>query len=101
MSPDWTGSYHHVAAGAALALGTYLVARRRMPYGWAAALSLVVTMAAEAMVELVEYPLLFRGDAIAENYYDTVADIGSTLFGALCGALLGLAGTFVRRRSRR
>ena len=96
MSPDWTGSYHHVAAGAALALGTYLVARRRMPYGWAAGLCLVVTM-----VELVEYPLLVRGDAIAENYYDTVADIGSTLFGAVCGALLGLAGTFVRRRSRR
>jgi hypothetical protein len=101
VSPDWTGSYHHVAAGAALSLGTYLVARKRMPVGWAAALSLVVTMAAEAMVELVEYPLLFRGDAIAQNYYDTLADIGSSLAGAVVGAVLGLAGTVIRRRSNR
>jgi uncharacterized membrane protein YjdF len=100
VSPDWTGSPHHVAAGAALALGTYLVARRHMKARWAAALAVVVTMAAEAMVELVEYPLLFRGDADAASYYDTLADIGDTLVGAALGALFGLLGTALRRHQR-
>jgi hypothetical protein len=100
VSPDWTGSPHHVAAGAALALGTYLVARRRIGPGWAAGLAMVVTMAAEAMVDFLEYPLTFRGDAIADNYYDTIADIGSALAGAVLGTLLCLLGTLLRRRQR-
>ena len=100
MSPDWTGSYHHVAAGAALSLGTYLVARRRIPPGWAAALAVVVTLAAEALVDFLEYLLRFSGDAIGENYYDTIADIGSALVGGVLGALMGLVGTLIRRRQR-
>lgn len=89
-----------MAAGAALALGTYLVARRRFRTGWSAALALVVTMAAESVVELLEYPILFRGDAVVANYYDTVADIGSTLAGAALGVVLGLLHTLRRRRQR-
>jgi MYXO-CTERM domain-containing protein len=101
VSPDWTGSPHHVAAGAALALGTYLVARRRrIRPGWAAALALVVTMAAQAMVDFLEYVLRFSGDAVAANYYDTIADIGSALAGAVLGAVLGLLWTALRRSQR-
>ena len=59
---------------------------------------MVVTMAAEAMVDFLEYPLTFRGDAIAANYYDTIADIGSALAGAVLGTLLGLLWTLSRRQ---
>lgn len=101
MSPDWTESPHHVAAGAALSLAVYVLSRRRLGCGWAAGLALAATMAGEALVEMVEYPLLFRGDANAESYYDTIGDITASFIGALAGAVLGLLGTWVRRRSNR
>jgi hypothetical protein len=90
VSPDWTGSPQHVVAGVALALVTYVVARRRVPSLWSLALALTVTMAAEAVVELLEYPVLYGDSATAQNYYDTIADIGATLAGAVVGALAGL-----------
>jgi hypothetical protein len=58
-------------------------------------------MAAEALVELVEYPILFGSTATADAYYDTIADIGATLFGAAVGAVLGLATSVLRRRPQR
>lgn len=100
MAPDWTGSPQHVVAGIVLALVTYALARRAQCHDlWAAALALVVTMAAEALVELVEYPVLYGAKATARSYYDTVADIGATLGGALVGALAGLTWSIARRRS--
>ncbi|HUR51434.1 MAG TPA: hypothetical protein VMZ11_04860 [Mycobacteriales bacterium] len=98
MSPDWTASPHHVVAGAALSAAVYALARRRLPWLWAAVLGFLVTMAAEAMVEMAEYPLLFEGDANAQSYYDTVGDITASFIGALAGLVLALATTWVRRR---
>ena len=92
MSPDWTGSPQHVLAGVVLALVSYVAARRRLPLLWSVAVALTVTMAAEAMVELVEYPILYGDSATAQNYYDTIADIGATFVGAIVGAVLGLVG---------
>ena len=99
MSLDWTGSPQHVAMGALLALAAYGLARRRVGPLWCAALAIVVTMAAESVVELVEYPILFGSTADASAYYDTIADIGATLVGAAVGAVLGLAVTVLRIRS--
>jgi uncharacterized membrane protein YjdF len=102
MSPDWSGSPQHVVAGVLLALTTYGLARRRRTGRlWSAALALVVTMAAEAVVELLEYPILFGSTANAGAYYDTIADIGATLVGAALGAVLGLIATRLRRRPTR
>lgn len=101
MSPDWTGSPQHVVAGLALALVTYGVARRGVAPLGSALLALVVTMAAESVVELVEYPILFGSSATASDYYDTIADIGTTLLGAVVGSVIGLTSTLVRGRSAR
>lgn len=93
MSPNWTGSPQHVVAGVVLALATYLVASRRsrMHPLWLAVLAVVVTMAAEAMVELIEYPLIFGASATSRDYYDTIADIGATLAGAVVAAVLAMS----------
>ena len=100
MSPAWTGSPQHIVAGVLLALLTYGLARRRCGPFWSAAFAVVVTMAAESVVELLEYPILFGSTATANAYYDTIADIGVTLVGAIAGAVLGLATTLVRRPTR-
>jgi hypothetical protein len=98
VTPDWTGSPQHLAAGLLLAVVVCAVLRRRVGALAAAGLGVVVTMAAEALVELVEYPLLYGDGATAAAYYDTVADIGATLVGAVVGAGLGLVAFAVRRR---
>ena len=101
MSPDWTGSPQHIVAGVLLAQVTYGLARRRGGPLWSAGFALVVTMAAESVVELLEYPILFGSTATAAAYYDTIADIGATLVGAAVGALLGLTANGLRRRRKR
>jgi hypothetical protein len=96
VTPDWLGSPQHVVAGAALSLLAGLVARRRLRLGlmWAFAAAVTVTMAAEALVELGEYPLMYRHGAHATAYYDTIADLAATLAGALVGGLAAvLAGS--------
>ena len=100
MSPDWTGSPQHVIAGIVLVLVTYAVAGRRSRTHslWLAAFAVVVTMAAEAMVELVEYPLLYGDTATASSYYDTIADIGATFAGALSAAVVAMLWSLARRR---
>ncbi len=97
MSPDWLGSPQHFVAGLALTLAAAVWARRRLSAAWqVAGLALAITMAAEALVELAEYPLLYGHDATLPAYYDTIADIGATFAGAILGTLIGLA---LRNRS--
>ena len=100
MTPDWLGSPQHFVAGAILSLTVGLIVRRRLfPTWWAAAsAAIIVTMAAEALVELAEYPLLYGDSASETAYYDTIADIGLTLVGAVVGALVAVV---VYRRRRR
>jgi uncharacterized membrane protein YjdF len=98
VTPDWTGSPQHVAAGLLLAVVVFAVLRGRVGRLAAASLGVVVTMAAEALVELVEYPLLYGDGATAAAYYDTIADIGATLVGAVLGAVIALVACAVRRR---
>ena len=43
-------------------------------------------MAAETAIELVEYPLVHGSTATTSDYYDTIADIGMTLVGAVLGS---------------
>jgi hypothetical protein len=89
MAPNWLGSPQHFVAGAALSLVVGLLARRRFGLGslWSLAVAIMATMAAEAIVELVEYPLLYADGVSRTAYYDTIGDIGLTLVGALAGAV--------------
>lgn len=102
MAPDWTGSPQHVVAGGVLAYAVIRVTARRLrrtlPLWGIVAIGLAVTMAAEALVELAEYPLLYGSTASATAYYDTVGDIAVTLIGALLGAA---AAAFVTASSKR
>jgi hypothetical protein len=63
----------------------------------AALLGLGLTMLAETIVELVEYPIVYGSTAKAFDYYDTIADIGMTLVGAVVGSLT----SWIRRSSGR
>jgi hypothetical protein len=91
MSPDWLGNPQHVIAGAVLA---FVVAQMTRPWvrpWWArAAVAIGAAATAEMAVELVEYALLYRDDATVREYYDTLADLASSLFGAVVGSALGL-----------
>jgi hypothetical protein len=98
VAPDWLGSPQHLVAGAVLSLTVGVIVRRRVPIAWwaAAGAAVIVTMAAEALVELAEYPLLYGDAASPTAYYDTIADIGLTFAGAIVGAVAAVAAT--RRR---
>lgn len=100
MAPDWLGSPQHFVAGAALAATAGVIAQRRLrlSWWWAAAAAVTVTMAAEALVELFEYPLLYSRGVGATAYYDTIADIGLTLVGAVAGAVAAVAVTALLAR---
>jgi len=87
MAPHWLGSPQHLVAGALLAFAATLFARRHAPLLLAFAAGLTITMAAEALVELVEYPLVYGDGAKPTAYYDTIGDIGITLVGAVAGAV--------------
>ncbi|HEY1538402.1 MAG TPA: hypothetical protein VGF63_03310 [Solirubrobacteraceae bacterium] len=99
MAPDWLGSPQHLAAGVALSLAGGIVARRRLGWSrlWSFAAAVTVTMAAEALLELLEYPLEHAGHVHRTAYYDTVADIGLTLAGALIGGLVAIVVVRFRR----
>jgi hypothetical protein len=87
-------------AGLVLAVVIAVLARRRGSSSFIAALlALGLTMTAECAVELVEYPLIFGTTAKAAAYYDTIADIGMTLVGAVVGSLCGCLPAW--RRGRR
>jgi tartrate dehydratase beta subunit/fumarate hydratase class I family protein len=97
MSPDWLGSPQHVVAGLVLGAAAAAFARRRIRPVWLVLLfALGVVALAELVVELVEYPLLYGADAHARAYYDTIADMATTLLGGGVGALLVLLVPFRR-----
>ena len=96
--PNWLGSPQHVVVGAILALIVYGIARRR-PLAlseWASfAIAVGVVSTAEIVLELVEYPLLYADKFHYSAYYDTLADMASSVVGALIGA--GVAVPLARR----
>jgi hypothetical protein len=77
------------------------MARRWIDQRWLRfGLALGVSAAAEIAVELAEYPLLYSGRLHATAYYDTIADMASTIVGALVGAAVVVValGTGAARR---
>jgi hypothetical protein len=101
MGPHWLGSPQHVVGGIGLALAIVVAARLRGVSVWiAVALAIGATSAAEILVELVEYPLLYSDKFHYSAYYDTLADMASTLVGGTAGAGIG-AYVIERFRSRR
>jgi hypothetical protein len=91
MGPDWLGSPQHLVGGVVLAVAVVVLARRRVDQRWLLfGLALGVTAVAEIAVEIAEYPLLYSDRLHATAYYDTVADMASTIVGALAGAATAL-----------
>jgi hypothetical protein len=89
MGPNWLGSPQHVVGGAGFALAVVVVARLlRVRASVAIAFAIGATSTAEIIVELVEYPLLYSDRFHYSAYYDTLADMASTLFGAVAGAAI-------------
>jgi hypothetical protein len=93
MHPDWLGSDQHFVAGALLAVVVVILAPRfSIQNAWVAAvLAVGIVMVGEALVELVEYPLLYSDDPNLTAYFDTVADLASSLVGGVIGAGAALA----------
>jgi hypothetical protein len=92
VHPDWLGSPQHLIGAIALTGAIVLFAPRAgVGNPWlAAALGVGATMTVEAVFEILEYPLLYSGDADPTAYYDTVADIANSLAGALLGAAIAV-----------
>jgi hypothetical protein len=87
--PNWLGSPQHVLAGAILALIIYGLARwrrLRLPEWAAFVIAIGVVSTAEIVLELVEYPLLYADKFHYSAYYDTLADMASSVVGAIIGA---------------
>jgi hypothetical protein len=96
--PNWLGSPQHVAVGAILALIVYSLARwrkLRIPEWAAFVIAVGVVSTAEIILELVEYPLLYADKFHYSAYYDTLADMASSVVGAIIGA--GVAVPLARR----
>lgn len=97
MTPDWLGSPQHLLGGGAVAAGVTVLSLRLGVRPWiCVALGVGAALVAEAVVEVLEYWLfnahLGVGSA-ARTYYDTLADLASTLLGAIAGGVLAaLAG---------
>jgi hypothetical protein len=89
VHPDWLGSPQHFIAAALLAgVVAWFAPRFVQADGWViAALAVGVAMAGEVVVELAEYPLRYADDPNLTAYYDTIADLTSSLAGALVAAL--------------
>ena len=102
MGLNWLGSPQHVVAGVLLAGAVVFVGRRGIAQWWVLfALAVGVTAAAEIVVELVEYPLLYSGRLHETAYYDTIVDLASSIVGALAGAAVVVAICSRRRRGDR
>jgi hypothetical protein len=91
MSPDWLGNPQHLVGGAVVAFVVAQAARAWMRPLWLrAALAIGAAATAEIVVELVEYLLLYRDYATVEEYYDTLADLASSVLGGVAGAAASL-----------
>ena len=97
MHPDWLGSPHHFLAAAVVAVTIVWLAPRVLSADrWLiVGLAVAVAMLGEVLVEVVEYPLRYADDPNLTAYYDTIADLTSSLAGGLSGAV---AATLLRRR---
>ncbi len=93
MHPDWLGNPQHFVAGAALAIAVVILAPRfSVQSPWVAAvLAVGIVMIGEALVELVEYPLRYSEDPNLTAYFDTLADLASSLAGGVAGVAAALA----------
>lgn len=99
MSPNWSANLHHIIGGALMAFVLVLLLRKRVQGWWLlVACAVGLTMIAEAANELAEWRLIRGDDAKASAYYDLVADLGTTPFGALVGALLAQIALALRKR---
>lgn len=87
-SPDWLGNPQHFVAGLLLVVVVcvYTGSRVDAPPLVVAAISMLITMGAEGLVELAEYFLILADAVTAHAYADTVADLAATLAGAILGA---------------
>jgi hypothetical protein len=102
MHPDWLGSPQHVVGGVVLA-ALCVPASRWLGVRGALAMVILavgVTMTAETLIEIAEYAILYSTPTIS-SYFDTIADLTSTLVGALLGAAAGVAYTQRSDRHRR
>jgi hypothetical protein len=91
--PNWLGSPQHVAVGALLAFLVCLGARSRrlgLPEWTAFVLAVGVVSAAEIVWEIGEYEVRYAGHFHYSAYYDTLADLASSLVGGVIGAALAL-----------
>lgn len=101
--PNWLGSPQHVLGGVVVAVIAAGVLRPHVR-GPAVRTVLAIGVAclAEVLVEIAEYPLLYSHTLHASAYYDTIADLASTLVGAVLGASAVLViGISFGERSRR
>jgi uncharacterized membrane protein YjdF len=102
MSPDWSANLHHIIGGALMAAVFVFLLRKRIADWWLLLASAIgITMIAEAVNELLEWRFLRGNDAPASAYYDVVADLGTTPFGALVGAVIALATLRLSEQARR
>ena len=91
MQPDWLGSPQHFVAGLFLTMGVMRFGRSRVTSTWLLCVfAFAATGAAELVVELTEYPLLYADHFHRSAYYDTLADMADTMAGGLVGAALAL-----------
>jgi hypothetical protein len=99
MHPDWLGSPQH-AVGAALLAGVvawFAPSILRSSFWVSVLVAVSVAMTAEVAWEIAEYPLRYADDPNLTAYYDTVADLTSSLVGGLLGAMLVAAISHRRR----
>jgi hypothetical protein len=91
--PDWLGSPQHFVVGAIAAIAVYAAARSRwirLPEWLAFVVAVSLVSAAELVLELIEYPLLYANHFHHSAYYDTLADMASSLVGAAVGAAVAV-----------
>jgi hypothetical protein len=88
VHPDWLLSPQHLVGGALLAVAVGIVAPRfSMQSAWVTAvLAVGIVTIGEALVEFVEYPLLYSDDPNLSAYFDTLADLASSFAGGIIGA---------------
>ena len=96
--PNWFGSPQHFIVGAIAAVVVFVVARSRwlaLPEWLAFILAVSLVCTAEPVLELIEYPLLYADHFHHSAYYDTLADMASSVVGAVVGAAAAIP---LRRR---